>query len=125
DAYGMQHMARISEDSLTLPKSRSNSPLNDHDAYTDQYRDESSLIISASVDSYILEGDQYWFIVYVDLANGRHRVLYRLYEGELFYKQSILLSTAALTDSFTDFYDFQINLLHQFPVEAGKKNKER
>jgi bud emergence protein 1 len=83
DAYGMQHMARISEDSLTLPKSRSNSPLNDHDAYTDQYRDESSLVTSASVDSYILEGDQYWFIVYADLANGRHRVLYRLYEGEL------------------------------------------
>jgi bud emergence protein 1 len=24
-----------------------------------------------------------------------------------------------------DFYDFQINLLHQFPVEAGKKTKER
>ncbi|CAO3664542.1 unnamed protein product [Umbelopsis ramanniana] len=104
DAYGMQHMARISEDSLTLPKSRSNSPLNDHDAYTDQYRDESSLVTSASVDSYILEGDQYWFIVYADLANGRHRVLYRLYE---------------------DFYDFQINMLHQFPVEAGKKSKER
>ncbi|CAM0135515.1 bud emergence protein 1 [Umbelopsis sp. WA50703] len=104
DSYGMQRMTRISEDSLTLPKSRSNSPLNDHDAYTDQYHDEAALVISASVDSYILEGDQYWFIVYADLANNRHRVLYRLYE---------------------DFYDFQINLLHQFPAEAGKKNKER
>jgi bud emergence protein 1 len=78
----MQRMTRISEDSLTLPKSRSNSPLNDHDAYTDQYHDEAALVISASVDSYILEGDQYWFIVYADLANNRHRVLYRLYEGE-------------------------------------------
>lgn len=24
-----------------------------------------------------------------------------------------------------DFYDFQINLLHEFPVEAGKEDRER
>jgi bud emergence protein 1 len=91
DTYGMQHLARISEDSLTLPKSRSNSPLNDHDVYTGQYREESSLVTSASVDSYILEGDQYWFIVFADLANGRHRVLYRLYEGEFRENQIVLV----------------------------------
>jgi hypothetical protein len=26
---------------------------------------------------------------------------------------------------FLDFYDFQINLLHEFPVEAGKEDRER
>lgn len=38
-------------------------------------------VITACMDSYILEGDQFWFIVYVGLSDGRHRVLYRLYEG--------------------------------------------
>ncbi|CAO3588064.1 unnamed protein product [Absidia cylindrospora] len=63
-----------------------------------------SLVISVAMDSYILEGDQFWFIVYAGLSNGRHRVLYRLYE---------------------DFYDFQINLLHEFPNEAGSEHSER
>lgn len=39
------------------------------------------MVISAFMDSYILEGDQFWFIVYAQLSNGKHRVLYRLYEG--------------------------------------------
>ncbi|KAI9309455.1 hypothetical protein BJ944DRAFT_236096 [Cunninghamella echinulata] len=62
------------------------------------------MVISANMDSFILEGDQFWFIVYARLDNGKHRILYRLYE---------------------DFYDFQINLLHEFPVEAGKEDRER
>ncbi|KAI8344391.1 hypothetical protein BC941DRAFT_507949 [Chlamydoabsidia padenii] len=65
---------------------------------------KNPMVINACMDSYILEGDQFWFIVYAGLSNGRHRVLYRLYE---------------------DFYDFQINLLHEFPVEAGKEDQER
>lgn len=43
------------------------------------------MVISANMDSFILEGDQYWFIVYARLDNGKHRILYRLYEGRLFF----------------------------------------
>ncbi|KAI8376510.1 uncharacterized protein BYT42DRAFT_498483 [Radiomyces spectabilis] len=46
-------------------------------------------VVSATIDSYILEADQYWFIVYAH------------------------------------FYDFQINLLHEFQIEAGKADRER
>ncbi|KAI7899382.1 uncharacterized protein BX663DRAFT_532872 [Cokeromyces recurvatus] len=69
----------------------------------EEIRDQS-IVISAYVDSYILEGNQYWFIVFGKLANGKYRVLYRLYE---------------------DFYDFQINFLQEFPSEAGKLDKPR
>ncbi|ORX52380.1 hypothetical protein DM01DRAFT_1336750 [Hesseltinella vesiculosa] len=62
------------------------------------------LVVAAHMDSYIVESDQYWFIVYARLNNGKHRILYRLYE---------------------DFYDFQVNLLHEFPSEAGKEDGER
>ncbi|KAI9317691.1 hypothetical protein BX666DRAFT_1939964 [Dichotomocladium elegans] len=63
-----------------------------------------ALVKDASIESYVLEGDQYWFIVFARLNNGRFRVLYRLYE---------------------DFYDFQLNLLSEFPAEAGKDDHER
>ncbi|CEI88735.1 hypothetical protein RMCBS344292_03113 [Rhizopus microsporus] len=66
--------------------------------------DEGSIVVSAYIDSYILEADQYWFIVFARLKNGKYRVLYRLYE---------------------DFYDFQINFLQEFPAEAGKRDQER
>lgn len=39
-------------------------------------------VLSAYIDSFILEGDQYWFIVFARLSNGMFRVLYRLYEGK-------------------------------------------
>ncbi|RCI03688.1 bud emergence protein 1 [Rhizopus stolonifer] len=68
-----------------------------------QSKDEA-LVVSAYIDSYILEGDQYWFIVFARLSNQKHRVLYRLYE---------------------DFYDFQINFLQEYPMEAGKQDQER
>jgi bud emergence protein 1 len=39
----------------------------------------------ASVDSFILEGDQYWFVIYARVNQGSsHRILYRLYEGKSF-----------------------------------------
>ncbi|KAI8973247.1 hypothetical protein BDF20DRAFT_823605 [Mycotypha africana] len=60
----------------------------------------NNIVISAYIDSYILEGEHYWFIIFAKLKkNGKYRVLYRLYE---------------------DFYDFQILFLQAFPVEAGK-----
>jgi bud emergence protein 1 len=67
--YGMTHLISTSSASLLeqgpIPNSRS-----------------ASMVISAYIDSHILEGDQYWFIVFVKLANEKHRVLYRLYEGK-------------------------------------------
>ncbi|KAI9483298.1 MAG: hypothetical protein EXX96DRAFT_519500 [Benjaminiella poitrasii] len=62
------------------------------------------IVTFVSVDSYILEGDQYWFVVYARINENCHRILYRLYE---------------------DFYDFQLNLLQAYPVEAGKADRER
>ncbi|RCH79056.1 bud emergence protein 1, partial [Rhizopus stolonifer] len=62
------------------------------------------IVTFASIDSYILEGDQYWFVVYARVNDHCHRILYRLYE---------------------DFYDFQMSLLQAFPEEAGNSDRER
>ncbi|CAG8559296.1 4283_t:CDS:1 [Paraglomus occultum] len=61
-------------------------------------------IMNAWVDKYHYEDNHYWFVVRVQMASGRFRVLYRLYE---------------------DFYEFQIALLGEFPVEAGRTGKKR
>ncbi|KAG0167814.1 bud emergence protein 1 [Apophysomyces sp. BC1015] len=61
-------------------------------------------VVSATIDSFIPEGDQFWFIVFAHLSSGRHRVLYRLYD---------------------DFHDFQTNMLREFPLEAGKLDCDR
>ncbi|KAI8140641.1 hypothetical protein BJV82DRAFT_621927 [Fennellomyces sp. T-0311] len=97
DSYGMQHLALESSDKLA--QGTTPSPRESRSARTDR-----PMVEAATIDSYILEGDQYWFIVYARLSNGRHRVLYRLYE---------------------DFYDFQISLLDDYPLEAGKADRER
>ncbi|KAI8889537.1 hypothetical protein K501DRAFT_320241 [Backusella circina FSU 941] len=89
DSYGMSHLANDVQQYEQQPLKR---------------RDEDIVVVSAFIDSHILEGDQYWFIVFARLSNHRHRVLYRLYE---------------------DFYDFQINFLQEFPAEAGKLDRER
>lgn len=39
------------------------------------------IVTYTSIDSYILEGDQYWFVVYARVNQNCHRILYRLYEG--------------------------------------------
>ncbi|CEP17628.1 hypothetical protein [Parasitella parasitica] len=66
--------------------------------------EQFDIVTYTSIDSYILEGDQYWFVVYARVNSSCHRILYRLYE---------------------DFYDFQINLLQKYPVEAGKADRDR
>ncbi|KAL0074597.1 hypothetical protein J3Q64DRAFT_1777484 [Phycomyces blakesleeanus] len=71
----------------------------------DNSRDNTrSRVVAATVDSYVPEGDQFWFIVFAQMSDRRHRVLYRLYE---------------------DFYDFQVTLLQDYPIEAGKTGKPR
>lgn len=43
----------------------------------------NDLVTFASIDSYILEGDQYWFVIYARVNQNCHRILYRLYEGKI------------------------------------------
>ncbi|CEI96475.1 Putative BEM1-like protein [Rhizopus microsporus] len=61
-------------------------------------------VVFAQINSFILEGGQYWFVLYAKTARGMHRILYRLYD---------------------DFYDFQLHLLKTYPVEAGQGDRER
>lgn len=61
-------------------------------------------VIAATVDRFAVNGGRYWYLVKVELSNGRHRNLCRFYQ---------------------DFYDFQIKLLEQFPEEAGRTGKTR
>lgn len=54
--------------------------------------------MKASVPRYCYADDIFWFIVEVQMADGRHWELQRLYQ---------------------DFYDLQISLIQEFPLEAG------
>ncbi|QID84372.1 bud emergence protein 1 [Saccharomyces pastorianus] len=60
---------------------------------------DSELLLKASVESFGLEDEKYWFLVCCELSNGRTRQLKRYYQ---------------------DFYDLQVQLLDTFPAEAGK-----
>lgn len=66
----------VFEKKTTPPKSRLS------DSSTESIID---LVTFASIDSYILEGDQYWFVIYARVNQGAHRILYRLYEGMCVY----------------------------------------
>ena len=54
--------------------------------------------LSARIPRYCFAEDKYWFVIEAELEDGRTWELSRYYE---------------------DFYDFQIALLTEFPVEAG------
>ncbi|KAG0381224.1 bud emergence protein 1 [Mortierella sp. AD032] len=79
---------------LGSARSHHNDTYDDNNGHADPSR-----IISASVESFHHEDDQYWFTVRVELGSGVTRNLFRLYE---------------------DFYDFHIALLEAFPVESGR-----
>ena len=70
----------------------------------DRRRSEALYVARASVDQFLLDGSRYWFLVRAEMNDGRHRNLCRYYE---------------------DFYDFQIALLEEFPVEAGRTGEQR
>ncbi|MCJ1354441.1 MAG: bud emergence protein 1 [Icmadophila ericetorum] len=55
--------------------------------------------VSASIPRYCFENDKYWYIIECVMEDGRHWELARYYEN---------------------FYDFQIDLLQNFPKEAGQ-----
>ncbi|SCU84923.1 LADA_0D04676g1_1 [Lachancea dasiensis] len=78
------------------PSSQPNIP--HHEAYF------HSAITRATVDSFSLEGDKFWFNVVCELPEKRTRILKRYYE---------------------DFYDLQVKLLDTFPAEAGKLRDTR
>ncbi|KAG0791152.1 hypothetical protein G6F22_006217 [Rhizopus arrhizus] len=65
---------------------------------------KKDVVVFAAINSFILEGDQYWFVLYAKTMRGMHRILYRLYD---------------------DFYDFQLNLLQTYPAEAGQEDSDR
>lgn len=61
--------------------------------------------ISAKVPRYCYADDTFWFLIEAQVEDGRHWCLQRLYQ---------------------DFYDLQINLIQEFPMEAGNvKGHER
>lgn len=37
-------------------------------------------VVDITVNSFIMEGDEYWFVLYATVNNGKHRILYRTYE---------------------------------------------
>lgn len=78
-------------------------------------------VVFAQINSFILEGGQYWFVLYAKTARGMHRILYRLYDG----KYDIIPETIVFIYWFLDFYDFQLHLLKTYPVEAGQGDRER
>ncbi|KAG1463624.1 hypothetical protein G6F46_001969 [Rhizopus delemar] len=65
---------------------------------------KKDVVVFAAINSFILEGDQYWFVLYAKTIRGMHRILYRLYD---------------------DFYDFQLSLLQTYPAEAGQEDSDR
>ena len=60
--------------------------------------------VSASIPRYCFENDKYWYIIESVLEDGSHWELSRFYQN---------------------FYDFQIALLQQFPVEAATEGGTR
>lgn len=60
--------------------------------------------ISASLPRYCFDNDMYWYIIECQMEDGQHWELSRYY---------------------TDFYDFQIALLEEFPEEAGNRGLPR
>lgn len=62
-------------------------------------RRQYGLVTSASVESFHQEEGSFWFHLRAFFSTGASLVLYRLYQ---------------------DFYDFQIALMDEFPIEAGR-----
>ncbi|GAA5943828.1 phosphatidylinositol-3-phosphate-binding protein BEM1 [Sporobolomyces koalae] len=71
----------------------------DHRYSYSQERQQYGLVTSASVESFHQEEGSFWFHLRAFFSTGASLVLYRLYQ---------------------DFYEFQIALMDEFPVEAGR-----
>ncbi|GAA6063034.1 hypothetical protein JCM10212_001013 [Sporobolomyces blumeae] len=71
----------------------------DHRYSYSRERNQYGLVTSASVESFHQEDGSFWFHLRAFFSTGASLVLYRLYQ---------------------DFYEFQIALMDEFPVEAGR-----
>ncbi|GAA5879983.1 hypothetical protein JCM16303_004426 [Sporobolomyces ruberrimus] len=71
----------------------------DHRYSYSRERHQYGLVTSASVESFHQEEGSFWFHLRAFFSTGASLVLYRLYQ---------------------DFYEFQIALMDDFPVEAGR-----
>ncbi|GAA5854975.1 hypothetical protein JCM5353_007586 [Sporobolomyces roseus] len=71
----------------------------DHRYSYSRERSQYGLVTSASVESFHQEEGSFWFHLRAFFSTGASLVLYRLYQ---------------------DFYEFQIALMDEFPVEAGR-----
>lgn len=71
----------------------------DHRYSYSRERHQYGLVTSASVESFHQEEGSFWFHLRAFFSTGASLVLYRLYQ---------------------DFYEFQIALMDEFPVEAGR-----
>ncbi|KAJ9669790.1 bud emergence protein 1 [Coniosporium apollinis] len=100
-------------------KSQSGYPANGHDSVHShsrtastyqnqaQYRQSVPQLLApvrACVPRYCFADDIFWFIIECQMEDGRHWELSRLYQ---------------------DFYDLQIALIQEFPLEAGNSGVER
>jgi bud emergence protein 1 len=72
--------------------------------YSPQISQPMPAPVRARIPRYCFADDKYWFVIEAELEDGRHWELSRYYE---------------------DFYDFQIHLLTEFPVEAGNADKDK
>ncbi|KAF2091664.1 scaffold protein Scd2 [Saccharata proteae CBS 121410] len=75
-----------------------------HNAYLESQGPRPLAPVSASVPRYCYADDIFWFIVECEMEDGRFWELSRLYQ---------------------DFYDLQIRLIQEFPLEAGQRGVER
>lgn len=106
DSHGMQHLAQSKDLSDTTHRKTHISSIYDRSPRSTA-RSDRPVVEDATIDSFILEGDQYWFIVYARLSNGRHRVLYRLYDGK--WRMGLITDVRILT-----FWNRLLRLSDQF-----------
>lgn len=74
------------------------------DPYSRPVSEQMLAPIAASIPRWCFARDKYWYIIDATMEDGRRWELSRVYQ---------------------DFYDFQINLLREFPEEAGNTGKTR
>ncbi|KAF2673399.1 hypothetical protein BT63DRAFT_431559 [Microthyrium microscopicum] len=96
---GMERMSLNGSGQSQQEKSQQSQGVNGSGYGLQTFRNENLLsAVRASVPRYCFADDVFWFIVEVEMEDGRHWELQRLYQ---------------------DFYDLQINLIQAYPREAG------
>ncbi|POY74492.1 hypothetical protein BMF94_2252 [Rhodotorula taiwanensis] len=102
--YSQQQQQQQYTNGYSHPYANSQSQTTESGGYDQRYsytreRQQFGLVTSASVESFHQEEGSFWFHLRAFFSTGASLILYRLYQ---------------------DFYDFQIALMDDFPVEAGR-----